>query len=842
MFLPVLVATFQIVCPKDSLARASVDAGWRAYRASQIAQAAASFAAADSLCPGVRGARTGLGFAVLRLGRTEEARDDFSRATRADTMDADAWYGLALADQRLRHREDAIAALLRVVHITPNYGDAKDQLMALGIADPPPPAPRPADPQVPARVAGDHFEIHTAAGWSPFYIRGINLGAALPGKFPSEFPQADTTYARWISLMAGAHANVVRVYTTHPPAFYQALKAWNDAHPDQALWLMHGVWAEPPPGDDYDDPEWRHDFLAEMRRVIDIVHGHAVIPARPGRAWGRYTADVSDHTVAYLIGREWEPSTISAFDSLHPRDTSFAGRFLVMPHGTPADRWMTAQCDSMLGIEWDLYHASRPIAYTNWPTLDPLHHPTEPTGAEEVTLRRARGYLANPSLKEYDNDGASLDAALTHATPANLGGWYVSYHAYPYYPDFMTLDSGYGQARSSYGVSHYFGYLVDLKRHYPGMPIVIAEYGVPSSRGDAHRQPEGVDHGGHDENAQGALDVRLTKEIREAGLAGGVVFAWLDEWFKHNWPVIDLETPAERTRLWHNAMDAEQNYGLLGQYSGDTATLPVLGGDLAKWRALPVLRKDSSLTLRVGSDASFLYITVEGNWAYDDVRYVVGINVSGRDDGQRLLPGVTRVDSVGYQFALVLPDTEGGRLLVTPWYSPYLVPRPGMGPTGLDPFYQYGATLAGRGSTGGWDSMWVTTNRWRIGREGQTFPAQGVDRGRLRYGTYAQTTLADWYFERAAGLVEVRIPWGLLNVTDPSSRQVLTSISPRGGFQTDSTPGFRFAVAAVARKTGSLHAWLPADTLYTWPTWEVPVSHERLKPAYAALRDLWAGW
>ncbi|HKV71681.1 MAG TPA: hypothetical protein VJN62_10555, partial [Gemmatimonadales bacterium] len=688
--------------------------------------------------------------------------------------------------------------------------------------------------------ASERFEIHTSAGWSPFYIRGINLGAALPGKFPSEFPQAESTYTRWLSLMAAAHANVVRLYTVHPPVFYQALREWNLAHPDQVLWLIQGVWAEPPPRNDYDDPVWRSAFLAEVRHVVDLIHGHALVAARPGHAYGRYDADVSAHTLAFLIGREWEPSTIEAFDSLHPADTAFAGRFLTMAHGTPADRWMAAQCDSMLGLEWDLYHASRPIAYTNWPTLDPLHHPTETTAAEEVALRAARGIPANPSLKEYDNDAVALDAALVHATPANLGGWYVSYHAYPYYPDFMNLEPEYGAARSSFGPSHYYGYLLDLKAHYPGLPVVIAEYGVPSSRGDAHRQPEGLDHGGHDEQAQAQYDVRLTSEIKEAGLAGGVLFAWIDEWFKHNWPVIELETPAERTRLWHNAMDAEQNYGLLGEYAGDTSTLPVLGGDPGKWRALTSLGHDSALSLRVGSDAAHLYLAIEGPPPTGSASYVVGIDTYGRSDGQFRLPGLRTPDSIGYEFALTLADSTG-RMWVAPWYSPYLVPRPGMGPTALDPFYQYGARVTATSRTGVWDSMWMTSNRWRIGRDGRTFSASGSDRGQLRFGTEAASTLSDWYWDPNAGLIEVRIPWGLLNVTDPSSHRVLTRISARAGFETDTTGGFRFGIDFL-RAPGVEADHLAPGAAYRWPGWEVPVSHERLKAAYFAIRDLWSTW
>lgn len=840
MLLPLFLA-LQSLCPQDSAARAVLEQGWRAFRAGQAAPAARSFAVADSLCPGIRGARTGLGFAELRLGRPQEAEGDFRRATAADSADGDAFYGLGVASRRLGHRAEAVTAFERALRITPGYVDAESELLALGVSPALPSARRPDSAQVPARISGDHFEIHTPTGWRPLYLRGINLGAALPGKFPSEFPQAESVYARWIGLMAAAHANVVRVYTLHPPVFYRALKTWNDTHPDQVLWLMHGVWAEPPPKDDYDDPVWRGEFLREMRRVVDAIHGRASLPARPGHAFGRYDADVSGYTLAYVIGREWEPATIAAFDKLHPADTTFTGRFLALPHGTPADRWMTAQCDSMLGLEWDLFHASRPIAYTNWPTLDPLYHPTESSVAEEAALRRERGIPANPSNREYDNDAVSLNAALVHPTPADLGGWYVSYHAYPYYPDFMNLETAYGEARSSFGPSHYFGYLLDLKRHYAGMPVVITEYGVPSSRGDAHRQPEGLDHGGHDERSMAAADVRLTREIREAGLAGGVLFAWIDEWFKHNWPVIDLETPAERTRLWHNAMDAEQNYGLLGEYAGDTATQPVLGGDPAKWRRLSVLERDSAVTLRVGSDAAFLYVALEGPWQVDSGGFVLGIDTHDPNAGQFRLPGLKSPGSTGYEFALTLRDTAGGRMWVAPWYNPYLVPRPGMGPTALDPFYHYGATVAQSGRTGIWDSMWVTSNRWRIARDGRTFAASGWDRGRLRFGTEERSTLADWYVDRASRLVEVRISWGLLNVTDPSSHRILRRISADAGFQTDSTEGFRFGVAAVD-STGTERDRLGPGPVYRWSGWEVPVSHERLKAAYYAIRDLWSGW
>jgi tetratricopeptide (TPR) repeat protein len=799
-------------CDRQAAA-AQVEAGWEAYRRGAVTAAAGRFAVADSACPGFPGARTGLGFVRLRAGDAAGAERAFADALRGDSGEADAWYGLGLARDRLNRRPQAVAAWRRALAVAPGYTDALDALLAAGVDSglPLPPRPRPPAPIVPARVAGERFEVSAGDAWRPFYVKGVNVGAALPGKVPSQFPADDSTYARWLRLIAEANANVVRLYTILPPAFYRAFKAWNDAHPERPLWLVHGVWAELPPKSDYDHATWKAAFRREMRRVVDVAHGRAAIGRQAGHAWGRYDVDVSDRVLAYIIGREWEPFSIRTYDKLRPGRSAYAGRFLVVDRGTPADVWMAEQCDYMLGYEWDTWHAARPIAYTNWPTLDPLHHPTEATGAEEQALRKRLGLAPNVRLKEYDNDSEALDAMLVRTTVAAVAGYFASYHAYPYYPDFIGHDSSYGAARSSFGPSHYFGYLLDLKRHHAGRPLLIAEYGLPSSRGVAHLDPEGMHHGGHDEHAMAELDVRLTREIREAGLAGGILFAWLDEWFKHNWVTIDLEVPAERNRLWHNVMDAEQNYGLVGLYAGDT-TRPEPGGDPSRWRALAVVAESGGTRLRAGADPAYLYLAIEG------------------------APGPWTV-RIGH-FSLVLNDTTDAQLLVAPTYNPYLGPRPGMRPTDLDRLYNVRAGLDAGGRGGGdgpFDSLFVATNRFRVARTGRTFPARGVNRGRLRYGRAAESTLADWFMD-ASGVIEVRLAWGLLNVTDPSSRTVLARVRDPGPFLTRVTPGFTFVVA------GPRGERLVADRPYAWPTWETPVWHERLKPAYFAMQSLWGSW
>ena len=166
-----------------------------------------------------------------------------------------------------------------------------------------------------------------------------------------------------------------------------------------------------------------------------------------------------------------------------------------------------------------------------------------------------------------------------------------------------------------------------------------------------------------------------------------------------------------------------------------------------------------------------------------------------------------------------------------------------MGPTGLDLFYNRAATVISKSHDGEiFDSLFVTTNRWRIGRDARTYAARGVNRGRLRYGRAAESTLSDWYVDPASGLVEVRIAWGLLNVTDPSSRRVMVRYRGNGVFETARTDGFRFAVAVLDRSSGAVVARIAPERTFTWPTWEVPAWHERLKPAYFAMRDVWGSW
>jgi hypothetical protein len=151
---------------------------------------------------------------------------------------------------------------------------------------------------------------------------------------------------------------------------------------------------------------------------------------------------------------------------------------------------------------------------------------------------------------------------------------------------------------------------------------------------------------------------------------------------------------------------------------------------------------------------------------------------------------------------------------------------------------------------GRFDSLFIITNRARFGRDGTFYPAQGYDRGKLRYGIQDSSSLVDWYLDQRAGLLQLRIPWDLINVTDPSTRTLLDDRRTRGGFGTARATGFHIGVI-VHRKTrsGEIVGALPRLQGAVWPPtgfrpwlwrgWTTPRAHGRLKPVYDSLKRLW---
>ena len=845
-------------CPVD------VEGAWEAYEDGSIGEAHEDFLQAVERCPASSRAKLGLGYTALRRGELELAEEMFQAAAQELPDDPDLLVGMGILRWRTGDFQASKVALERALDTSP------DNVLALAYLQRFPsqaavtvrtPFERPDSLVYPARVNGSVFEVRTTAGWEPFYVRGVNIGAATPSLYPSQFP-AGETYTSWLSLIGAMGANAVRVYTIHPPDFYAALREYNFRHEDAPLWLLHGAWAEPPPGDvGFDHPGWRSGFYREVHAVVDVIHGRADLPLRSGRAAGTYTADVSPWTLGLILGRGREASSIAGYHRSASGPGSWSGRYVQVAEGSPIDVWMARAIEEAVSYETAKYNAQRPVAYANWAPTDPLHHPTESTSLEERAIRRSFGDLTEYAEEDLSGDDAvTLDPALIKASSAFPAGYFASYHVYAHYPDFMVLEPGLNEAVSPWGPSNFWGYLTALKAHHDDMPVLIAEYGLPASIGIAHQQPQGWHEGGKDERTVASIHAQLTREIRAAGMAGGVVFEWIDEWFKGAWNTTDLESPREMDRLWYNRMDAEEHYGVLAVEPVPALPGATLDERLAAWRRVPTLLQGSSgVALRATTDEAYVWLLVEyGGFGGNVEETLIGFDVLDPEAGDFRWPeAIGSGLPVGLEFVLRASEDEA-RMTVDSSY--YALPLEDLGFSPPDaplswPMIQDPPPAMFRGrlqqepsralrprrnEDGAYQGMGVLTNRARFGRDSTEYAAIGYDWGVLPGGAPP-----DGLWERGAGVLEVRIPWQLLNVADPSQRRALAydGIPESGELGTETIDGIRLLLAF--RSGAELRSWPAPDgasdvPLLTWDTWTTPRWTTRLRPTYWLVRDAWA--
>ncbi len=786
--------------------------------------------------------RSGPGFLAIARGDLQEAVNIFRREMEREKTPS-AYFGFGRAHLLLEDRATARWAFHKALELDPKDGEAAEAL-SLVDAEVAAPAMGKALAGVPARrfrAVKDYLEVHVGE-WKRLFVKGINLGLGLPGHFPGEYPIRKGTYRKWFRQISDLGANAIRVYALHAPIFYEALEEWNRS--GKVLYLLQGIWAEPPSDGDYSGEEYRVQVLGNIREAVDAVHGDLVLAPGPGRPEGTYTADASSFTIGFLYGREWEPCTVKHFNEMRGRERAgFRGGHLEIADGTPFEVELTRTLDALQGYERQRYGATRPCSVVNWPTLDPLTHPSESTTEEEAAFH---GQRLRSAVCNENEDMESLDVSKIRAVAG--AGFFATYHAYPYYPDFIDNDDP--DAKEPY-----LAYLEALKAHHGSQPVLIAEFGVPSSRESAHRQRNGWTHGGHGEAQQGEIDALQMDTVRRAGMAGGVLFSWFDEWFKKNWIFQPYLLPPERKPLWFNLQDPEENYGLLAAYPGYPGKTVTLSGNRTEWEKAAALYREAAKPeggglrgLRVTHDEGFLYILLEAGGAVDFRKecYLVGINTCLPESGECLLPfGTGLLSPIGLHFLVDLRGERGSRLLAARSYDRFLNAGTGR-------------IVPERSNDGAWVVLQSKTNARRISRDGKRFfPPHVYSMSPLRHGSL-DAARADFHslsdFFVSGDRVEIRIPWCMLNFTDPSSRTVLWM---DGEARTRMTEGVRLLAASyrpregipAAEPTGrggavtdSLPRRFAAESVgrYTWEPWETPVYHTYLKKSYHIVREAFA--
>ncbi|WP_162989742.1 hypothetical protein [Natronorubrum halophilum] len=687
---------------------------------------------------------------------------------------------------------------------------------------------------------------------------------AKPGYFPGEAAITKAEYSRWLRQISEMNANVIRTYTLHPPAFYEAL-AEHNVDRDDPLLLLQGNWIDEEvmieTGDMF-DPEVLKIHEEGVENVIDAVHGNLSVPDEPGHASGQFRADVSPYVLGYVLGLEWDPEVVDSTDKKHDGLREYDGTYFTTENATPFEHWLGARLDDAAAYEHEHYDTLRPLSVTNWVTADHLEHPAEPMEEEDLA-----------------------SVTLNHVFPTDefTGGLFATYHIYPYYPDFLNFEPEYVEYETETGErSSYRGYLEDLIAA-SDYPIFVGEFGVPDSRGMTHRHVQGFDQGHHTEREQGEIVAELYEQITEADSLGGAVFSWQDEWFKRTWNTMDYMNP-ERRPFWSDTQTCEQSFGLLS-FDPKGKTNITFSGDPAEWKratelyadtsAEPLVRLDDghdgarTLTgLEVAVDPRYLNLKL----SYDDLGPEVDWDRTNTlvlldtkpDQGNTSTPLNTALQTnEGVDFLVHLAGPEDSRVLVDSYYDTF--------------YYLYGEDLemipeveyAGERDSGEFHEIELALSReLYIPSLEETIEFESYETGKLRFGNgdpelEQYDSLTDVCVTPEENTIEIRLPWLLLNFGDPSQREVLGDLWDSefsiGEFVGEIVEGISISAVtfepddeneatdlesepnitdSLSRVRGE-ELRFDSDSQFTWKTWDEPAYDERLKQSYDILQDVY---
>lgn len=677
-------------------------------------------------------------------------------------------------------------------------------------------------------VSDQTIMLDRGNGMEPFEIRGVNLGVGLPGKFATEYAIHKETYLRWFELIQDMGANCIRVYTILQDDFYSAVWEYNHNNEDP-LYIIHGLWV-----DDYVlyshrdayDEDFLNAMLKDSKRLVDILHGNKFFSLGEDTGSGFYSKDVSPWVLGYILGVEWEDTTVAFTNHMEDTRNSYQGKYMYTTEDASPFEAMLAQVgDKLIEYETLRYQSQRLISFTNWPTTDPLEWPE--------------------AIEYYFRKFEQVDAEHIKTSAAYLSGQFASYHIYPYYPDYYGVMDGAGLAldmKEEYtdenGVfNSYLAYLNTIN-NYHTMPVVVAEYGTPSSRGRAQTDRNtDRSQGGMSEAEQGEALVSCYQDILSAGCAGSIAFTWQDEWFKRTWNTMAY-TDLTKTPYWSDYQTNEQYFGLLAFDPGKEESVCYVDGDVSEWKESDVVSQSDHLTISSKYDEKYIYFYIhKENYQPDLETLYVPIDTTPKT-GSTTADGIPATFERASDFVMMISEKKGSKVLVQERYEALRAMY-------SQSVYKLDAYLNEPEK----DTekfvpirllLQIPMNLDHAMEDTDSSSAETYDTGNLLYGNGNPespdfNSLSDYIIQ--GDNIEIRLPWSLLNFMNPSEMVIHDDYYEHYGIEGLSIKEMHIGVGTSSSTQDSI-AMEPIK-LTGWG--RKPTYHERLKQGYYDLQELWAG-
>ena len=681
------------------------------------------------------------------------------------------------------------------------------------------------------KTEDDKILLNKGDGYKEFEIKGVNMGSGIPGEWSTDFAIDKETYLRWFDQIKDLGANTVRIYTVQNDTFYNAFYEYNHENPDP-LYLIHGVWVNDYVLNSHRDA-YNEDFfdtlLEDSKTVVDVLHGRKKINLgrMASAGHGTYNKDISPWVLGYILGVEWEDVTVVFTNEKYKNNSkynSYNGKYMYTTEdASPFEALLAKLGDKVIEYESEKYKVQKLVAFSNWPTTDPFYYP------EQVT--------------NFFMKCAQVDVENIKTTDAFLSGQFVSYHIYPYYPDYLVHIKDWGNFKTNINIADFYengvlntykAYLSMIKNHH-SMPVVISEFGVSTGRGMAQVDVNTSRNQGHmSETEQGDALVRCYNDIMDAGCAGSCVFAWQDEWFKRTWNTMHAVN-LMRTPYWSDYQTNEQYFGLLSFDPGKEQSVCYVDGDVSEWKEDDVVFSKEDLSLSLKYDERFIYLLArKKDFDFENDTLYLPFDITPKSGSSYCENNGLLFDRAA-DFLLTINGKDNSRLQVQERYE-------ALRSTYSENVYKFDTyieeNIPDKDSPKFVNIDMILKAEVFSDESGTEIKSEVFETGILTYGNANPkakdyNSLAD--FIVSGDYVEIKLPWQLLNFADPSRMTIHDDYY-------DDNYGIEYITIDemyIGLSDGTNDRRIP---LYVQKLegWENKVTyHERLKPSYYILQSVW---
>ncbi len=357
---------------------------------------------------------------------------------------------------------------------------------------------------------------------------------------------------------------------------------------------------------------------------------------------------------------------------------------------------------------------------------------------------------------------------------------------------FISVDGSLSSSAFASNEKHYGGktygdsyakYLADVKAS-AGVPVLVS--GISAS----------TNIGGNSEGAQATSLIAGLNACDSANCIGGVIDDLNDNWSSVSSKMKPFTVPLSNNYLWHDMADSSQTTGVVAVESPTPQTSNLEYSD-----------DDRMQGMSVSANESYLYINLRllEEIDYSKEEFFVGIDTYQRNDGDYYYSkDYTPTSLSGMEFVIRFKNKQDAGLYVINSYDK---------------------------NKGNYSSKESYSGKYNLV-------------AKLNYGGFRS---GDNQFYTTGTTTYIRIPWALLNVTDPSQKLVINNDGKLlNQVKTTQTNGFLLSLMIADKSTKDLLYMFPEAKkdpgykTFKWSSWEEVTFELREKDGFSTLKKYYS--